>query len=201
MAEIPPAPFRLQQQIAAKLGPEASMGIEAPEQGQRTFDGEALYRAHVRSIYGFIFSKVGNREAAEDLTSDVFLRALAHIDPSREEHSIIAWLYRVARNVVNDYWRVGKAAQVIALDEVRNLRDSSVPPDIARQDRAAHKANELLNKLPQNYHDVLYHRLIEGLSISETATKMATTVANVKVLQHRALKRAADLRESELRHE
>ncbi|MDB5076327.1 MAG: sigma-70 family polymerase sigma factor [Chloroflexi bacterium] len=173
------------------------MRNEAPEQGRRPFDGEALYRTHVRSLYGFIYSKVGNREAAEDLTSDVFLRALAHIDPSREEHSIIAWLYRVARNVVNDYWRVGKSAHVIALDEVRNLRDSSVAPDIARQDQAARKANELLNMLPQNYHDVLYYRLIEGLSISETAAIMATTTANVKVMQHRALKRAAEIRESE----
>jgi RNA polymerase sigma-70 factor (ECF subfamily) len=173
------------------------MGQETPVQVRRVLDGDSLYRSHVRPIYGFIYSKVGNREAAEDLTSDVFLRALANVDPNREEHSIVAWLYRVARNAVYDYWRAGRAAQIIALDEVRNLRGSTASTDIARQDRAARTATELLNKLPENYRAVLHYRLIESLSVAETAQKMATSQGNVKVLQHRALKRAAELRESD----
>jgi RNA polymerase sigma-70 factor (ECF subfamily) len=176
---------------------EVSMGTEAQIEGRLPFDGEALYRAHVRSIYGFIFSKVGNREAAEDLTSDVFVKALVHVDPNRDEHSVVAWLFRVARNAVNDYWRVRHAAQIIELDELRNLRIASARPDIARQDQAARKANDLLNMLPQNYRDVLRFRLIDGLSVAETAAKLLTSPANVKVLQHRALKRAAELRASD----
>jgi RNA polymerase sigma-70 factor (ECF subfamily) len=166
-------------------------------QERKPFSGDALYRAHVRPIYCFIYSKVGNREAAEDLTSDVFVRALSHLDPTREEHSIVAWLYRVARNIVTDYWRHGQSAPVIALDQVRNLRASTVRPDIARQDQAARHATELLNMLPANYRAVLHHRLIEGMTVAETAEKMSTSTANVKVLQHRALKRAAELRGSD----
>jgi RNA polymerase sigma-70 factor, ECF subfamily len=177
------------------------MGQETPARERRVLDGDLLYRSHVRPIYSFIYSKVGNCEAAEDLTSDVFLRALANIDPNREEHSIVAWLYRVARNAVYDYWRAGRAAQIIALDDVRNLRGSTASPDVARQDQAARRARELLNMLPENYRAVLQYRLIESLSTAETALKMATSPGNVKVLQHRALKRAAELRESDNAHE
>jgi RNA polymerase sigma-70 factor, ECF subfamily len=172
------------------------MAREAPVHQRGSLDTDALYRAHVRAIYAFVYSKVGNREAAEDLTSDVFLRALAHIDLSRDEHSIVAWLYMVARNLVNDYWRASHTVRVIALDEVRNTRALIAPPDYARQNQTARRASELLNMLPTNYRAVLQYRVIEGLTVAETADRMTTSRSNVKVLQHRALKRAAELQES-----
>jgi RNA polymerase sigma-70 factor (ECF subfamily) len=174
------------------------MGREQPALVARTADAEALYQAHVRPIYAFIFSRVGSREVAEDITSEVFLRALAHLDPTREEHSIVAWLYRVARNAVNDYWRAGRGAQVISLDQVRVVRTNAPPPDTGRQEQTARRARALLDRLPENYRTVLHYRLIEGLSVAETAARMSTSESNVKVLQHRALKRAADLREDEV---
>jgi RNA polymerase sigma-70 factor (ECF subfamily) len=173
---------------------EDTLGAERPTSDGAALDGETLYRSYVRPIYGFIYSKVGNRETAEDLTSDVFLRALTHVDGEREEHSVVAWLYRVARNLVNDFWRQGQAAQVIALDEMRHPRSSASPPDLARQDRTAQRAMDVLSRLPENYRLVLQYRLLDGLSVAETAEQMATSRANVKVLQHRALKRAAELR-------
>jgi RNA polymerase sigma-70 factor (ECF subfamily) len=173
------------------------MARERPALVTRTTDAEALYQAQVRPIYAFIVSRVGNRAAAEDLTSEVFLRALAHLDPTREEHSIVAWLYRVARNAVNDYWRTGRGAQMISLDEVRVVRTSATPPDVGRQEQTTRRARALLEQLPENYRTVLQHRLLEGLSVAETAARMATSASNVKVLQHRALKRAAELQEDE----
>jgi RNA polymerase sigma-70 factor (ECF subfamily) len=161
----------------------------------RPADADALYRAHVRALYAFIYSKVGNREAAEDITGDVFVKALAHLDPTREEHSIVAWLYRVARNAVNDYWRVGHGARVIALDEARVSRGPLPVPETVRTERAAARARALLAQLPANYRAVLSCRLLEGLSVAETAQCLGLSEANVKVLQHRALRRAAELRE------
>src|SRR5258708_24876205 len=117
------------------MGLREAMAREQPALTVRSQDAETLYQAHVRPIYGFLVSRVGSREAAEDLTSEVFLRALSHLDPSREEHSIVAWLYRVARNAVNDYWRAGRGAQVISLDQVRVVRTNPPPPDLVRQDQ------------------------------------------------------------------
>lgn len=67
--------------------------------------------AHVRALYAFVYSRVGTCEAAEEITSEVFLAALAHLDPSRGEPSSVAWLYRVAHHAVNEYWRAGRSAR------------------------------------------------------------------------------------------
>lgn len=164
-------------------------------------DVDALYRTHVRPLYAFVYSKVGNRETAEDITGDVFVKALAHLDPAREERSIVAWLYRVARNAVNDYWRIGYGARVIALDEARLVREPPALADPARRDDIARRALALLGRLPENYRAVLSHRILQGLSVAETAQRMGTSETNVKVLQHRALKRAAALREDDTTNE
>jgi len=166
-----------------------------PGMGADSLDADALYRAHVRPLYLFIYGKVGNREAAEDLTSEVFVKALTHLDPSREERSIVAWLYRVARNAVTDYWRAGAGARVIALDEARLTRTPVPPAGAAHEAETTARAAALLERLPQNYRTVLVCRLLEGLSVAETARRMGVSEGNVKVLQHRALKRAAELRE------
>lgn len=168
-----------------------------PALGARPVDAEALYRTQVRPLYTFIYSKVGNRETAEDLTSEVFMKALTHLDPTREEHSKVAWLYRVARNAVADYWRAGRGVRVIALAEARMGRLSTPARDAEHQERARSRATALLAQLPAHYRTVLSHRLLEGLSVAETARCMGTSEGNVKVLQHRALKRAAALREGE----
>ena len=161
-------------------------------------DVDGIYRTHVRSIYSFIYSKVGNREAAEDLTSEVFVKALGHLDTGRQEASIAAWLFRVARNAVTDYWRAAGRAQVIALDDERLARAAPSPPDIPRQEQNEARARAVLDRLPENHRRVLSYRLLDGLSVAETAAAIVTSEANVKVLQHRALKRAAELREEEI---
>jgi RNA polymerase sigma-70 factor (ECF subfamily) len=167
----------------------STMGAESHPRANGTTD--TVYRAHARAIYGFIYVKVGNREAAEDLTSEVFLRAVSHLDPTREERSILAWLYRVATNLINDYWRSHHGAQVIELDEARLQRAVPPPPDVVRQEETTRRAVHILQQLPNNYGLVLRCRLLDGMSVAETARHMNTSEANVKVMQHRALKYAS----------
>ena len=162
---------------------------------------DTLYRAHVRAVYGFIYAKVGNRETAEDLTSEVFTKAVAYLDQERSEASIVAWLYRVAHNAVNDYWRAFQRAPVIALDDARILRRPRPRGETIRQEQTAARAAALLQRLPANYREVLTYRLLQGLSIAETAARMGISEGNVKVMQHRALKHAAALREESARDE
>src|SRR5579859_1609309 len=127
------------------------MAEELTALASRPADADALYRRYVRPLYAFIYSRVGNREAAEDITSDVFVKALAHLDPTREERSIVAWLYRVARNAVNDHWRVGHGARVIALDDARAARAPLPQGDTVRHEQVAARATALLGRLPENY--------------------------------------------------
>jgi RNA polymerase sigma-70 factor (ECF subfamily) len=66
-----------------------------------------------------------------------------------------------------------------------------------RQEQAATRARALLARLPAHYRAVLSYRLLDGLSVAETARCMGTSEGNVKILQHRALKRAAELWEED----
>jgi RNA polymerase sigma-70 factor (ECF subfamily) len=66
---------------------------------------EEIYDAHVVPIFRFVYARVGNRPDAEDLTSQVFMRAVEQLDVTRAQAQIAAWLYRVAQNAVADYWR------------------------------------------------------------------------------------------------
>jgi RNA polymerase sigma factor (sigma-70 family) len=158
-----------------------------------------LYRSHVRPLYGFIYSKVGNRAAAEDITSDVFVKALTHLDPTRAEHSCVAWLYRVARNAVHDYWRSGQGVPPITLEDAQAPAAPHPAPEAAPGDHAAAatRATAILARLPDNYRTVLSLRLLDGLSVEETARRMGVSRGNVAVLQHRALKAAARQRDDD----
>lgn len=153
---------------------------------------EALYTRNVAAIYHFIYSKVGNREEAEDLTSQVFMKAARGIDPRRQEQSLQAWLFQVARTTVADHWRDFYRHRADSLERLleaglevsaESSRVEIRPPD--------DRAQRILAQLPARYRDVLTHRFLLNLSIRETAERMGLSEANVKVLQYRALHRAA----------
>jgi RNA polymerase sigma-70 factor (ECF subfamily) len=66
---------------------------------------EQLYQENLELIYRFVYSQVRNREAAEDLTSQIFLKAVRSLDLEQSAHSGSAWLFRVAHTTMADYWR------------------------------------------------------------------------------------------------
>src|SRR3954449_11379141 len=89
--------------------PDASLTLRAAgEFAVPTGEAVALehaYSRYVVPIYRFLYSRLGNQEEAEDLTSDVFLKAVRQLEPSRDDASVQAWLYQVARTTLADYWR------------------------------------------------------------------------------------------------
>src|SRR5260370_6586788 len=86
---------------------------------------QRLYEDNVIAIYRFIYAKVGNREEAEDLTSQVFMKALRSLDQERDLPSIQVWLFQVARTVVVDHWRVFYPLRANALDDPLDARSVS----------------------------------------------------------------------------
>jgi RNA polymerase sigma-70 factor, ECF subfamily len=151
----------------------------------------AVYTEHVKTIFAFIYSRVGTREVAEDITAEVFLKAFPAIDYTQHPASIRSWLYRVARTCVADYWRSALKTRVIPLDEAREvLRDSGPAPEAPELKRRAH---EILEGLPDRYRQVLQLRIMQTQSVAATAEAMGLTENHVKVLQHRALKKAREL--------
>ena len=68
---------------------------------------QALYRLYVRRIYGYVASRINNRQDAEDVVSEVFLRMVRTLDrfSNRHSYSFSAWIFTIARNAVSDYYR------------------------------------------------------------------------------------------------
>jgi len=164
----------------------------APTEEPRDARGvRALYEQHVTPIYRFIYSKVGNREEAEDLTSQVFVKAIRGIDADRDTESIQSWLFQVARTTVADHWRGFYRLRTDSLDDLLLAGWEAPTHEATPVTDAEERVERILNRLPQRYRDVLTCRFLLNYSVRETAESMHLSEANVKVLQFRALKRAA----------
>jgi RNA polymerase sigma-70 factor (ECF subfamily) len=151
-------------------------------------DWETVYRNHVSSIYRFVYARTGNKPDAEDVTSTAFMRALPRLRADVSEAETRAYLRATARTVLADMWaqRHGVSADVIDEEAVSNPWTPEAP---------SVDVSGILERLPPHYRQVLELRFLRGYSIRETAAAMNISVSNAKVMQLRALRRAAGQRE------
>ena len=159
---------------------------------------ERVYDAHVVGIYRFVYARVGNHPDAEDLTAQVFVRAVEQLDTDREPGQIAAWLYRVAQNATADYWRAFYRLPLVGVDHVApgwEPVDEGRRPEAAAGDGGAARVQALLRRLPEQYRRVLELRFLERRTVAETAAELGISNGNARVLQYRALRRAALLGE------
>lgn len=153
---------------------------------------EAIYRDNVGWVYGLLFGKVGSRPDAEDLTAEVFLAALRPLRTSATVREVRAYLVATARTVLADHWRRTLGRELTQLND--ELLDLDQPEEQVNHARAA-EAEQILADLPDNYRTILRLRFLDGRTIKEAAADMGVSVANAKVLQHRALRAAAKVAE------
>ena len=156
---------------------------------------QSFYQKKVGAVYRYVYSKVGSREEAEDLTSEIFLKAAHSLDQERSPKSMHCWLFLVAHTTVADYWRAHYRQPTSSLDELLETgwEGPTEEGPTATSSMPAYQLQRLLQALPKHYREVLTCRFLLDLSVKDTALKMGVTVANAKVLQLRALKRAAAL--------
>lgn len=152
---------------------------------------DAIYLDNVNRIYRLMYSKVGNRPDAEDLTAEVFLAALGPLRVSASIGEVRGYLAATARTVLAGYWRRRLGVEVTTIDP-----DAEMPghdePDLPSQ--APERARRVLGSLPERYRQILELRFLRAMSLKEAAEKMDVTVGNAKVLQHRALRLAGQAR-------
>jgi RNA polymerase sigma-70 factor, ECF subfamily len=156
-------------------------------------DFQAFYENNLVSVYRFVFKSVRNREEAEDLTSQIFLKALRYLDPERSTQGARSWLFKIAHTTIADYWRTHYRALTSSLD-VRLEVGWEGPIEevmLGTNELATERVFNLLEALPDRYQEVLRCRFLLNLSIRETAAAMGVSEANVKILQFRAIKYAS----------
>jgi RNA polymerase sigma-70 factor, ECF subfamily len=141
-----------------------------------------------------VYCSVRNCEEAEDLTSQIFLKVVSGLDDTRAAEVTKIWLFQLTRTTIADYWRARARVSIFSLEALMDTGwDSPVEEPLDNNDTAGDRVQLILQALPEQYREVLTCRFLLNLSIRETAQRMGLTVANVKVKQFRAIKRAADL--------
>jgi RNA polymerase sigma-70 factor (ECF subfamily) len=157
-----------------------------------------LYHRHANAVFRYIYYRVGDREVAEDLVGDVFVRALEGL-PSYQQTGtpFEAWLYRIAQARVIDHYRRQNVRQSVALDEQLPDREETSPDRVAAQSDEIRHAWEAIGRLTDEQQMVISLRFIAGRSTAEVATLMGKTEGAVKALQNRALASLRRLMEAE----
>jgi RNA polymerase sigma-70 factor (ECF subfamily) len=153
---------------------------------------ESVYRDNVDYIYRLIFSRVGNRPDTEDLTSEVFRTALRPLRLSASDPEIRSYLRATAQTVLASHWRRRFGIEVTTLNPDTEMPDAG--DDVMESD-APERAAEILGGLSERYRRILELRFLQAQSLKEAARSMNITVGNAKVLQHRALRLAAGVKE------
>jgi len=165
----------------------------SPRSTELPQDFDAWYRDHQSSVYRFIRFRVATREAAEDVTSEVFMKALRSLHRYDEDRaSPRTWLLRIARNAVTDHLRAlqRRGSLHVSLDRIPDLV-ADVPSQeerVIKQERIQRLLNgsQTLRKADQ---EILSLRYGTGLDNCEIAEHLNISNNAVAVRLHRALKR------------
>jgi len=154
--------------------------IEAAQRDPRQF-GE-LYEQNFHRVYAFVLGRVRNRNQAEDLTADVFHKALVNLKRFEWRGSPFAsWLYRIASNLITDHsQRMSREGTMPDPDQLQDPATSS-----AVDDRAA--VYKFVETLPPDQQRVIDLRFTQQKSIREIASILDRTENAVKQLQFRAI--------------
>jgi RNA polymerase sigma-70 factor, ECF subfamily len=170
-------------------------------QGGDTDAFGALYDRYVDVVYRYVLFRVGDRTLAEDVTSETFLRALRSIGSiSYQGRDVGAWFVTIARNIVFDHVKSSRYRLEITTAELADNREVTDGPE---QEVLTDATNaELLRcvaQLGDDQRECITLRFIQGLSVAETAARMGRNEGAIKALQHRAVRRLAQLLPSWLR--
>jgi RNA polymerase sigma-70 factor (ECF subfamily) len=151
-------------------------------------DFEDMYKAHQPLIYRFLFWRAKDEMLAQDLTSKVFEKAW-RTRKSFTGGSSKAWLYRIARTTLIDYWRKKKEILDDGTITSQVVSNSPEMSEVLDQSFELEKLHQALLRLPAEMYEVVRLRFIEGLSAREVAEELGISESNVRVTQYRALKK------------
>jgi RNA polymerase sigma-70 factor, ECF subfamily len=165
----------------ADTGNDELLLVEAAQKDLARF-GE-IYERHFDRVYAYIARRVDNRDAAQDLTADVFHRALANIGKYESRGVPFgAWLFRIAANAIADKWKH-------AAKKTGNPSPQKIDAEKLDLEAVEHRAQlfQCVRTLPAEQRRVIYMRFAEEKSIRDIAQTLRKTEGAVKQLQFRAL--------------
>jgi len=175
--------------LARATRPQTAISEEALVEAARALEEgawEEIYRRHAPQVYTYIYYRLGDRLAAEDLTSEVFVKAIAGIGKYTYRGTpLLAWLYRIAHNATADHRK--SAARLYGhearLDEDFEEQGDALATLSERSDMLA-----AIRTLTEDQQQVVILRFYQGLNHAEVGRIMEKPEGAVKALQTRALR-------------
>ncbi|MFC5994005.1 sigma-70 family RNA polymerase sigma factor [Pseudonocardia hispaniensis] len=168
--------------------------VKACQAGDISAFSELFDRYH-EVVYRYVLFRMGDRTLAEDITQETFVRALRRIGSvSYQGRDIGAWFVTIARNLIFDHVKSSRFRLESSTAEIVAYSPSTSGPEQQVLDNATN--DELLRciaKLNPDQQECIQLRFLQGLSVAETAQLMNRNEGAVKALQHRAVRRLAQL--------
>lgn len=151
---------------------------------------EAIYVRYSDKIYRYLYLQTRDPYLAEDITAETFLRAWRNWENIKQDY-IQALLFKIAKNILIDYWRKQKDKKEFSLEaSMEEGFDPSYDEDLIERiykNDSIKGVQKALTLLPDNLREVVILRFIEDLSAKEAAEILETSEGNIRVLQYRAL--------------
>ncbi|MFC1748437.1 RNA polymerase sigma factor [Pseudomonadota bacterium] len=148
----------------------------------------AYYNTFFEKIYRYIFFRVGRKkELAEDLTSDIFLKAYEHYDTFDHEKSFSVWIYRIAHNHLIDHYKKSKKETVPVEDKEYELGEESKIEKEIDIKLDLEKVSKILDKIQEKQRELVIMKYFNDLTNREIAQVMSQTEEYIRVLNHRAI--------------
>lgn len=145
-----------------------------------------LFDRYHKRIYNFLARMAMDRDLAEDLTQNVFLRILKYRTSYREGAKFQSWIYQVARNVFSDHYQANKNkfSDFVDVEKVEDHMADNETEDMDEKEKILHRS---LARLSEEQRELLVLTRFQHMKYEEVAAIMDTTVANIKVKVHRAI--------------
>jgi RNA polymerase sigma factor (sigma-70 family) len=146
-----------------------------------------LFERYHKKIFNFLARMAMDRELAEDLTQNVFLRIIKYRNSYKDGSRFQSWIYQVARNVFSDHYQAhkNKFAGYVDVEKVGDsMADTDDSIEMDEKEKLLHRSME---RLSEEQRELLILTRFQHMKYEEVAVIMDTTVANIKVKVHRAI--------------
>ncbi len=165
--------------------------VERAQRDPREFG--ALYDRHFQQIYRFVYSRVREQTAAEDVTSEVFIKALKAMPRYQDTgRPFAAWLYQIAVNAIADRYRSLKPSQPLEDFHDLSVSGPALEEQAAQRDEIR-RIWAIVEELPEQQRMALVLKFQEDMRIEDIAVAMGKTPGAVKLLIHRGVTRLRDV--------
>jgi len=150
-----------------------------------------LYEKYVKAVFRYCYKRLGNnRELAEDITSETFVKAIEKFDTyTYRNKSFVAWLYTISHNLIVDYYR-DKKERNISLDELPQFSKKEEETILSKlsEEEVKEEVVEKAKNLSDSLQNIFTLRLTEDLTFAQIAKMVGGTEGSVKMKYYRGIK-------------